>query len=148
LYWANLENLTPPVALPAFLAASIAGANPMKVMMVAMRLGTLLYILPYAFVLEPSLILNGPWHNTLLHFTTFVIGAFFIAFATEGTMYGVGALTKELILYRLLSLFGGLLLIFPGLIPSLIGLILAFFSLCPFWRKRFFRASGTALTML
>lgn len=137
LYWANLENLTPPVALPAFLAAGIAEANPMKVTWLSMRLAALLYIVPFAFVIEPSLILNGPWQSSILHVSTFAIGAFFIAFAMEGTMYGVGKLTKDLSIYRLISFIGGVLLILPNLTTSIIGVILALCSLFPFWRKKF-----------
>jgi TRAP transporter 4TM/12TM fusion protein len=143
LYWANLENLTPPVALPAFLAAAIAGADPIKTTLTSMRLATLLYILPFVFVMEPSLILQGPWPDTILHFTTFLIGAVFIAFAAEGSMYGVGRLSGNLIPYRVLSLVAGLSLILPWWIFKLVGAILALISLLPFWRKRFFSTSGT-----
>jgi TRAP transporter 4TM/12TM fusion protein len=143
LYWANLENLTPPVALPAFLAAGIAGASSMKTMMLSMRLGTLLYILPFVFVIEPSLILHGPWYLTILHLSTFVIGAFFIAFGLEGAMYGVGNLSKGLIPYRVLSFVAGILIVLPNWLPILIGAIIALISLLPFWRKRFSRADVT-----
>lgn len=122
------------------MAAEIAGANPMKTTLTAMRLGTLLYIIPFVFVLEPALILRGPWQDIILQTTTFAIGAIFIAFASEGMMYGVGELS---IPYRLLSLLAGLSLVFPGWILTISGLILASVSLLPYWRKKFHRTSTT-----
>lgn len=57
LYYAVLSAITPPVALAAFAAAPIADANPMKIGMVAMRLTIVGFIVPFLFVLNPSLLL-------------------------------------------------------------------------------------------
>ncbi|MEC9434441.1 MAG: TRAP transporter fused permease subunit [Pseudomonadota bacterium] len=57
LYFAVLSAITPPVALAAFAAAPIAEANPMKVGLVAMRLTVIGFIVPFLFVLNPSLLL-------------------------------------------------------------------------------------------
>ena len=59
LYWAMLSFITPPVALGAFAAASIAGARPIATGFAAMRLGGAIYLLPFLFVLAPPLILDG-----------------------------------------------------------------------------------------
>ena len=57
LYYAVLSAITPPVALAAFAAAPIANANPMRVGVVAMRLTVAGFIVPFLFVLNPSLLL-------------------------------------------------------------------------------------------
>ncbi|MAS45367.1 MAG: hypothetical protein CML46_02415 [Rhodobacteraceae bacterium] len=57
LYFAVLSAITPPVALAAFAAAPIAEANPMKVGVAAMRLTIIGFIVPFLFVLNPSLLL-------------------------------------------------------------------------------------------
>lgn len=57
LYFAVLSAITPPVALAAFAAAPIAGASPMRVGMVALRLTIVGFIVPFLFVMNPSLLL-------------------------------------------------------------------------------------------
>jgi TRAP-type uncharacterized transport system fused permease subunit len=54
-----LSFITPPVALGAFAAASIAGASALSTGFKAMRLGSVIYFIPFFFVLEPALILSG-----------------------------------------------------------------------------------------
>ena len=57
LYYAVLSAITPPVALAAFAAAPIADANPMRVGVVAIRLTIVGFIVPFLFVLNPSILL-------------------------------------------------------------------------------------------
>lgn len=59
LYWGMLSYITPPVAMGAFTAATIAGSNPMRTGFEAMKLGGIIYLLPFFFVLNPALILQG-----------------------------------------------------------------------------------------
>src|SRR5699024_6887156 len=48
-YFAAVSAITPPVALAAFAAAGIAGSEPMKTGMTAVRLGIAAFIVPYIF---------------------------------------------------------------------------------------------------
>lgn len=50
LYFGVLSMITPPVALSAFAAAEIAGANPILTALTSMRLAWPLYIMPFIFV--------------------------------------------------------------------------------------------------
>ncbi len=59
LYFAVLSFITPPVALSAYAASSIAGTNAMKTGFEAWRLGLAGFIVPYLFVYHPALTLNG-----------------------------------------------------------------------------------------
>ncbi|MGL6249827.1 MAG: TRAP transporter permease, partial [Billgrantia desiderata] len=59
LYWGMLSFITPPVALGAFAAATVAGARPMATGLQAMRLGSVIYFIPFLFVLNPALIMQG-----------------------------------------------------------------------------------------
>ena len=52
--------ITPPVALGAFAAASLAGASPIRTGLEAMRLGSVIYFLPFFFVLNPALVFHAP----------------------------------------------------------------------------------------
>src|SRR5690606_17247418 len=60
LYWGMMSYITPPVALAAITAAGVAKADNTRTGLYAMRLGSILFILPFLFVLNPSLILQGP----------------------------------------------------------------------------------------
>lgn len=51
--------VTPPVALSAFAAANIAGADVDKTGWTATRIGWAAYVVPFLFVLSPSLLLQG-----------------------------------------------------------------------------------------
>lgn len=59
LYWAIASNITPPVALACFPAARIAESSYFKVGFAAVGFGFVTYIVPFAFVLHPALILEG-----------------------------------------------------------------------------------------
>ena len=59
LYWGMMSYITPPVAMGAFTAAAIAGASPMQTGFSAMKMGAVLYFIPFFFVLQPALILRG-----------------------------------------------------------------------------------------
>lgn len=59
IYFGIAANITPPVALAAYAAAPLAGANPLAVGLQAVRLGFGLYLLPFLFVYGPELLLIG-----------------------------------------------------------------------------------------
>ena len=58
-YWGMLSSITPPVAIASFAAAGIAGAPAMKTGWESMRVGSIIYFIPFFFVLAPSLLLQG-----------------------------------------------------------------------------------------
>ena len=59
MYWGMISFITPPVALGAFAAATVARANPITTGFEAMRLGAIIYFVPFFFVLNPALIGHG-----------------------------------------------------------------------------------------
>ncbi|MCF7975878.1 MAG: TRAP transporter fused permease subunit [Phycisphaerae bacterium] len=88
-YFGMMSMVTPPVALAAFTAAAIAKADVMRSSMAAFRFALVGFLLPYAFVLNPSLLLIsingksvvGPALISLL----FVLsGILFFAVSTTG----------------------------------------------------------------
>ena len=60
-YYAIISNITPPVALAAYAASSIADSNPNKTGFQAMQLGFLAYVVPFAFCYDPGLLMQGNW---------------------------------------------------------------------------------------
>jgi TRAP-type uncharacterized transport system fused permease subunit len=59
LYFGIMSMVTPPVALSAFAAANIAGADVDKTGWTATRIGWAAYIVPFLFALSPSLLMRG-----------------------------------------------------------------------------------------
>ncbi len=54
-YWGMLSAITPPVAIASFAAAGIAGAPPMRTGWESMWVGSIIYFVPFFFVLNPTL---------------------------------------------------------------------------------------------
>ncbi len=92
LYWGMVSYITPPVALGAFAAASMAGATPMKTGLEAMRLGGVIYIAPFFFVLNPALIGEAETPEVLAVLICALIGVWFISAAMQGYVSFVGPL--------------------------------------------------------
>lgn len=60
-YFGIMADLTPPVALAAFAAASIAKDSPMKIGWKATHIAIAGFVIPYMAVYDPSLMLQGNW---------------------------------------------------------------------------------------
>ena len=56
-YYGVASSLTPPVAIAAFAAAPIAGANPITTALMSIRIGAAKFIIPFVFAYYPSLLL-------------------------------------------------------------------------------------------
>jgi TRAP transporter 4TM/12TM fusion protein len=118
-YWGMLSAITPPVAIASFAAAGIAGSPPMKTGWESMWVGSIIYFIPFFFVLNPSLLLQGsnPYLEALGLTIVIAIGTLFICGGIQGYQAGVGDLRKAGILewpLRLLLVIGGFVLATPG----------------------------------
>ncbi|MDB9862668.1 TRAP transporter fused permease subunit [Litorivicinus sp.] len=58
LYFGMMSMITPPIAIAAFAAASLAGEKPLQVAFCGMRYAWLAYIIPFIFVLRPEFLLG------------------------------------------------------------------------------------------
>jgi len=109
-YWAMLSMITPPICIAAYAGAAIAGTSPMRTGYACMRLGIIAYVVPFVFVFDPLLLLEGPPALVTLAIATAVIGTIAIGIAMVG--YLVRPLGWS---QRLFLLVGGIgLLIPPG----------------------------------
>ena len=119
-YFGIVADLTPPVALAAYAGAAIAGANPMKTALQSTKLAIGAFIVPYVFALNPAMLfVDTTAGEVILIVITSLIGMFGVAAGLEGYM-----LRKTSWWERLLSVAGGLLLIYPSLVTDVIGLSL------------------------
>lgn len=119
-YFGIVADITPPVALAVYAGAAIAKSNPWKTGIEAVKLALAGFIIPYVFAMSPSIV--------LVNVTTFEVIRVLIG-ATLG-MVGVGAgvigyfSTSLNAVERLAFFIGGLLLIDPGVVTDVMGIVL------------------------
>ncbi len=118
-YFGVISNITPPVAVAAFAAAGIARTNPMRTGLEACKIGCVAFIIPYMFVYGPEIMLIGKPAAVLQALVTATIGAFAL-----GAGVGNYLLIHNRLLERLALLAAAGLLIKPGWITDVIGLVL------------------------
>lgn len=116
-FYAILSVITPPVCLAAFAGAAIAETNAMKTGVTAMKLGIVAFIIPFMFVFEPALLMQGSTTEIATAFASALIGVIGIASGMQNWL-----LVRCRLWERALLLASGLMLIFPGLITDTIGL--------------------------
>lgn len=83
-YMGMMSMITPPIAIGAFFAASIAGADPMKTAFTSMRLGWTAYIVPFLFVTTPALLLIGDTGEIILAISTTLLGVWAVSVGFVG----------------------------------------------------------------
>lgn len=117
-YFGIVADLTPPVALAAYAGAAIAQANPMKTAITATKLAIGAFIVPYVFALNPAMLfIDTTIPEIVLICITSFAGIFGVSAALEG--YFLCHMTWY---QRILSLIGGLCLIYPGVVTDAVGL--------------------------
>lgn len=84
LYFGMMSMITPPIALAAFAAASIARAPAMATGWAAMRFGWSAYVIPVLFVFSPTLIMIGAPVDIAIAIITAVMGVWLISAAFAG----------------------------------------------------------------
>ena len=119
-HFAILGTLTPPVSLAAFAAAGIAGSNPMKTGLTALKLALPGFLIPYFFVMNPTLVGQGEWIAIAIDMVTAIIGVFFMDYALEGYIKH-----KLNVVMRVMCIASGILLIYPNYAISAVGLGIA-----------------------
>lgn len=116
MYWGMLSFITPPVALAAFAAASVAQVPAMQAGLQAMRLGTIIYFIPFFFVFNPALLLQGSAPEIAIVLITALIGISLVSGALQGYMIGIGSLGTGAAgwIARIAIFASGMLLAVPG----------------------------------
>lgn len=83
-YYAIISNITPPVALAAYAASSIAGADPNKTGFAACKLGFLAFVTPFAFCYDPGILLQENLTGNIFGIAACVAACFGFGFAVAG----------------------------------------------------------------
>lgn len=132
-YFGIIADITPPVALAAFAGAAISGGNPIKTGINASKLGIAAFIIPYMFVMSPSMLGIDATFLEVCHTTfTALVGMVGVSAAMIGYF-----VTKTNWLERLLLLAGGLMLIDPAAFTDVAGTaILLAVGVIQYFRKK------------
>jgi TRAP-type uncharacterized transport system fused permease subunit len=118
-YFGILADLTPPTAISTYATASIAGADVWKTQALGMLLSLSGFIIPFAYVYDPALLLIGAsWPQILLRTAAATLGVIMLSAALIGYLRGPTRLWERAVL-----LIGSLLLIFPGVWSDLAGVL-------------------------
>jgi len=98
-YYACMSAITPPVAVCAYAGAGIAGSDPLKTGLWAVRLGWLGFVLPFLWVYNPELLLSGAgFLKTLWVIVTCGLGI--VGFAAMN----IGFLKRPLVIWERVAL--------------------------------------------
>ena len=84
MYFGMMSMITPPVAIAAFAAATLAGAPMMKTGWQAVKYGWSAYLIPFVFIMSPTLLLQGSAVSVGLSITTALFGVFLVSIAVIG----------------------------------------------------------------
>jgi TRAP transporter 4TM/12TM fusion protein len=107
LFFAAMATITPPVAITSYAAASIAGAPPMKVGFLSMKVGMVAYILPFVFIFKPALLLYGSLIEIVLSFVIALTGTCVLAMGLEGWLFGL----KTGVIERVMLIISGIMIV-------------------------------------
>ena len=100
-YYAVLSAITPPVALAIFAAAAIAKENPIALALNALRLASVGFVLPIAWVYHPEIIIGadgtGIW-DALIYVPLLMIGITALSAAHVGHLFRRLNMSERLVL--------------------------------------------------
>ncbi|MGY6707757.1 MAG: TRAP transporter permease [Rhizobiaceae bacterium] len=114
LYFGMMSMITPPIAMAAFAAASIARAPAMQTGFAAMRFGWSAYVIPVLFVFSPTLLMIGAPLEVGLAIVTATVGVWLVSAALAG--YFTSKLPP--VMRGLFVLFGMMALVPAGAFPG------------------------------
>lgn len=107
-YFAVLSFITPPVAVAVFVAATMARARPMESAWVAMKLAVVAFVVPFVFVYDQALLMDGSVSLILFDFV-----AACIAFLAIGIAFQAHLVARVPLALRALYLIAGVAALIP-----------------------------------
>ncbi|MBQ9635937.1 MAG: TRAP transporter large permease subunit [Acidaminococcaceae bacterium] len=121
LIYACLSNITPPVAMSAYVASGIAGSDQTKTGIWAVRLGLIGFIIPFFFLNNPVLLIGvdqtASLTATLWAVFTASVGTVSLVAGLEGWL-----LQKCNVAERIILIAAAPAMLYPGMFTDFIGL--------------------------
>lgn len=129
-YFGIIADITPPVALAAYAGAGISGGNPLMTGVNASKLAIAAFIIPYIFVLSPVLLMIDATPLVLfVSAVTALLGMIGLSAAMIGYLAGPCNMVLRAILF-----VGGMLMIIPGTMTDVVGIIVL--GAIVYWQKK------------
>lgn len=142
-YYGVLADITPPVAIAAYAAAGMAGADPFRTGNTAFRLALGKALVPFVFVFSPSMLLvtkGFSWSEMILATTGCIVGIVFLSAAFSNYF-----LTHTRVWERALLALSAILLIAPEMWSSVLGLVLVAPVMVSQWMRMRDDGAGPAM---
>jgi len=139
LYYAVMSAITPPVAVAAYAAASLAEDSPVRIAFMAVRLSLAAFVVPFIFVFHNELLLVGHPFDIAVAIVRAAIGVVLLAIAAEGYLRDPLSWWQ-----RLLIAASAICLFMTGPIFPIIGLAVVTVALGGYAVARRKRAGGPA----
>lgn len=141
-YYSLLAMVSPPVALASYTAAGIAKANTSKVGWEGLKLSFAAFVVPFIFVYNPALTLEGPILEILYSVSVTILALLLISYALSGFFFG-----KIKLIERIILIVMGVLLMFPIKLLNLFSFIfiLIFIISKPKTRNALFRKINSVI---
>lgn len=111
--------ITPPFAPAAYMAATLAGADPFKVGYAAMKLAMVAYMVPFISIFQPALLGVGSFWEVVVAIVTSIAAVYALSVGIEGY-----CLVRTRLAERLGWLMCGILLFIPNKMLALPGALL------------------------
>ncbi len=130
VYFASMSAITPPVAVAAFAAASIADTDPIRVGFLCCRLALVAFVIPFVFITDPSLLLMGSPGAIAVGMLSPLAGVIALVAALEGYLtrpiakgmrMGLGLAGAALITTNLVAISLGAVLLVGLLVLHFLG---------------------------
>jgi TRAP-type uncharacterized transport system fused permease subunit len=118
-YFAIIAVITPPVCAAVYVASAIAGSRWWKTGWIAVRLGLSGFIIPYMFFYAPTLLLFGSPVYIVINSITAALGVIALSAGVMGFF-----LRPNSWIERLLLIASAFLLIDPGILTDILGLLI------------------------
>ena len=141
-YFGIMAQITPPVAVASFTAAGIAGANAMKTSWKGLQFALVAFLVPFAFVYEPGILLMDTVPNIIRASMIVFIGSFLLAAGMAGFLR-ISLRMPE----RVILVIGAILVIVPETISTVIGIGigLTLLILCTIRKKKMNAAEASSI---
>lgn len=128
LYFAVLSAMTPPVAVAAYAASAIADDNPVTIAVTACKLAIAAFLLPFAFMFDPGILLLDTPVSIVLGVVSTSMAVVLISIAAEGYIRrGIGVPARLALAACALALMApGIEVMAAGLVIGAVGAMFAY----------------------
>ena len=109
-YFGVVSTITPPVALASFAGAAIAKSPPMSTAVESSKVGIAKYIVPFAFIYNPSLLMEGATWISIYSLFSVLIAYWSMTLGLEGWFNG-----PLKVFTRIIAFASSVLLLIPPL---------------------------------